>query len=63
MWYQIRKKIMKKSTRITVKNTTKKTTQKPTSDSSLIISSKKVDQVLEKRKKEKNSTEEFTEWK
>ena len=54
---------MKKSTRITVKNTIKNTTQKPTSGSSLFISSKKVDQVLKKRKEEKHSTEEFTEWK
>lgn len=54
---------MKKSTRITVKNPSKNNTQKPTSDSSLIISSKKIDQALEKRKKEKNNAEEFTEWK
>ncbi len=54
---------MKKNTRINIKATVKNTNQKPTSDSSLIISSKKVDQALEKRKKEKNNTEEFTEWK
>lgn len=52
---------MKKSTRITVKNASKNSTKKPTSDSAIIISSKKIDQALEKRKK--NNAEEFTEWK
>jgi len=54
---------LKKNTRITVKNAAKNNTQKPISDSSLILSSKKTDQALGKRKKEKNNSEEFTEWK
>ena len=54
---------MKKTTRITVKNTSKNNNKKPTSDSSLIVSSKKIDLALEKRKKDKYNAEEFTEWK
>ena len=54
---------MKKSIRITVKNASCNNTKKPTSDSSLIVSSRKIDQALEKRRKEKNNAEEFTEWK
>lgn len=54
---------MKKSTRITVKKSAKDGIQKTTSNSSLILSSQKIDQALEKRKKGKNNAEEFIEWK
>ncbi|MCX2778560.1 hypothetical protein [Microbulbifer thermotolerans] len=54
---------MKKNTRINIKTIAINKTQKPASDTSLIISAQKIDQALEKRKKEKNNTEEFTEWK
>ena len=52
---------MKKITRINVKNTVKN--KKTISDSTLIITSKNTDKALEKRKKENNNIEEFTEWK
>lgn len=53
---------MKKNIKITVKKQVPISTSKPISESTLILSSKKVDQILKIRKKSKNCSEEFTEW-
>ncbi|MDV2081066.1 hypothetical protein [Marinobacter xestospongiae] len=54
---------MSKDVKIDIKNTIKTPNEKPPSDASLIESSKNIDKALEKRKKDKESVEEFTEWK
>lgn len=54
---------MKKQVIVTVKNHKKTRGSQAVSNAALVISSKKLDQALEQRKKDARADEEFTEWK
>lgn len=54
---------MKKQVIVTVKNLRKTPESQAVSNAALVISSKKLEQALEKRKRDARDNEEFTQWK
>lgn len=56
-------KHMKKQLIVTVKSYPAADKKQAVANSALVISSRKLDQVLEQRKKKARTDEEFTEWK